>query len=77
VSIVSLSDYDDFRLIEGDYSLVGKRSGRRFGMGDRVFIRVVAANLDKRQLDYEWVLHPDDEAVTPKKKRGRKKERNK
>jgi ribonuclease R len=26
-----------------------------------VMIRVVAANLDKRQLDYEWVLKADAE----------------
>jgi ribonuclease R len=25
-------------------------------MGDKVWIRVVAANLEKRQLDYEWVI---------------------
>jgi len=56
VSIASLSDYDDFRLIEGDYSLAGMRSGRKFRMGDKVTIKVVAANLDKRQLDYEWVI---------------------
>ncbi|MFZ6023315.1 MAG: ribonuclease R [Bacteroidota bacterium] len=56
VSMISLSDYDDFRLIESDYSLVGRRSGRTFRMGDKVMIRVVAANLEKRQLDYEWVL---------------------
>ncbi len=61
VSITSLSDYDDFRLIDGDYSLVGKRSGRKFRMGDKVHIKVVAANLAKRQLDFEWVLNPGDE----------------
>jgi ribonuclease R len=59
VSIVGLSDFDDFRAIEGDYSLVGRRSGKVFRMGDKVFIKVVAANLDKRQLDYEWVMNPD------------------
>jgi ribonuclease R len=75
VSIVSLSDYDDFRLVGSDYSLVGKRSGRRFGMGDRVFIRVIAANLEKRQLDYEWVLKPDEEIAMPKKKERRKKKK--
>ena len=53
VSIVSLSDFDDFRLVESDYCLVGKRSGKVFRMGDKVFIKVIAANLDKRQLDYE------------------------
>ncbi len=56
VSIASLSEYDDFRLIETDYSLVGMRSGRKFRMGDKVMIKVVAANLTKRQLDYEWVI---------------------
>lgn len=56
VSLFSLSDFDDFRHIEEDYCLVGKRSGRAFRMGDKVTIKVVAANLDKRQLDYELVL---------------------
>lgn len=56
VSITSLAEYDEFRLVETDYSLVGMRSGRRFRMGDRVRIKVVSANLEKRQLDYEWVL---------------------
>src|SRR5664279_228175 len=56
VSLNSLMEYDDFRLIEVEYALVGKRSGRRFRMGDKVTIKVVSANLAKRQLDYEWVL---------------------
>lgn len=59
VSIVGLSDFDDFRAIEGEYSLVGRRSGKVFRMGDKIFIKVVAANLDKRQLDYEWVINPN------------------
>ena len=61
VSITGLSDYDDFRLVEGDYSLVGRRSGRKFRMGDKVHIKVISANLAKRQLDFEWVLNPDEE----------------
>jgi ribonuclease R len=56
VSINSLLEYDDFRHIESDYSLVGRRSGRQFRMGDKVTIKIVAANLTKRQLDYEWVI---------------------
>lgn len=56
VSMTSLSDYDEFRHVETDYALVGLRSGRRFAMGDKVRIKVVAANLTKRQLDYEWVV---------------------
>ncbi len=77
VTVMSLSDYDDFRLIEGDYSLLGKRSGRQFRMGDKVWIRVVAANLIKRQLDYEWVLTGagDTESITDQKKKGKKKKK--
>jgi ribonuclease R len=56
VSLNSLMDYDDFRHIESDYMLVGRRSGRTFRMGDKVTIKVVSANLAKRQLDYEWVV---------------------
>ncbi len=56
VSLFSLSDFDDFRHVEEDYCLVGKRSGKTFRIGDKVKIKVVAANLDKRQLDYELVL---------------------
>ena len=55
VSINSLMEYDDFQHIESDYALVGKRSGRRFRMGDKITIKVISGNLAKRQLDYEWV----------------------
>jgi ribonuclease R len=54
VNITSLSRIDDFRHVESSYSLVGRRSGRKFSMGDKITIRVVSANLDKRQIDYEW-----------------------
>ena len=56
VSINSLLEYDDFQHIESDYSLVGRRSGRQFRMGDKIMIKIIAANLTKRQLDYEWVI---------------------
>lgn len=73
VSIISLSDYDDFRVIDGDYSLVGRRSGRTFRMGDRVWIRVVAANLEKRQLDYEWVMDAGKEEEEVKSEKSKVK----
>ena len=68
VSVQSLLDYDDFRHMETDYCLVGKRSGRKFRMGDKVRIKLISANLSKRQLDYEWVLHVDDEGELKKSK---------
>lgn len=72
VSIASLSEYDDFKHIDSDYSLAGQRSGRKFRMGDKVWIKVIAANLDKRQLDYEWVLTSNLKEVK-KKNKGPKK----
>ncbi|HVW63060.1 MAG TPA: ribonuclease R [Puia sp.] len=80
VSINSLLEYDDFRHVESDYSLVGRRSGRQFRMGDKVTIKVVAANLAKRQLDYEWVISTGvkEEGGTkekPKEKKPRKKKK--
>jgi ribonuclease R len=55
VSVQYLSEFDDFRLDETDYALVGLRTKQKFRMGDAIKIKVVAANLSKRQLDYEWV----------------------
>jgi ribonuclease R len=68
VSVAGLSDYDDFRHVESDYCLVGSRSGRIFRMGDKIRIKVVAASLEKRQLDYEWVL-----AASMGEEKGKKK----
>jgi ribonuclease R len=73
VSVFSLQDYDDFRHIEEDYCLVGRRSGRTFRMGDRVRIKVISANLTKRQLDYEWVLEVEQPSQPKKKKKNNSK----
>ena len=76
VTVAGLASYDDFRLVETDYALVGRKSGRSFRMGDKVWVKVVAANLDKRQLDYEWVIDGGKEASVEKpvkKKPARKK----
>ena len=69
VSAQSLYEWDDFRHLESDYCLQGMRTGIRFSMGDKIRIRVVSANLVKRQLDYEWV---SDQQVSPKKTSARK-----
>ena len=75
VSISSLAEYDEFRLVDTDYSLVGMRSGRKFRMGDRVRIKVVAASLEKRQLDYEWVLTATLEEQTEERPKQRHKKK--
>lgn len=55
VSIKDLVEYDDFRHDDAQYALVGIRTGKKFRMGDKVNIKLVAANLEKRQLDFDWI----------------------
>jgi ribonuclease R len=71
VSAQSLYEVDDFRHVESDYCLLGMRTGLRFSMGDKVRIKVVSANLAKRQLDYEWASPLA--ATTKKTKAGKPK----
>lgn len=72
VTLLSLQEYDDFRHVESDYCLAGKKSGRKFAMGDKVWIKVISANLGKRQLDYEWVIAS---AMKEEKSGGKKKKK--
>lgn len=65
VTARDLAEYDDFRLDDADYALVGMNTKKKFRMGDAVKIKVVAANLEKRQLDFEWV--PGKEAPSKRK----------
>jgi len=55
VSMADLRDIDDFELKEGEYALVGRHTKMKFGMGDKVMVRVASANLEKRQIDYSLV----------------------
>lgn len=79
VSVNSLLEYDEFRHVETDYCLAGQRSGKKFRMGDKVWIKVVAANLTKRQLDYEWVVAGEitkakvEDEIKPEKQKAKKK----
>ncbi len=43
-------DYYDFD--EKNYSLVGRRRGNKYRLGDAVKVRVARANLDRKQLDF-------------------------
>ncbi|HRN48821.1 MAG TPA: VacB/RNase II family 3'-5' exoribonuclease, partial [Niabella sp.] len=55
VSITSLAEFDSFQHSDSDYALIGMKTHKRFTMGDKVRIKVVAANLEKRHIDFEWV----------------------
>ncbi len=71
VSVKDLNEFDDFRLDEANYALVGMRTGQKFRMGDKIQIRLVAANLTKRQLDYQWV-QDNAKKIPGEKKKGKK-----
>lgn len=55
VGVADLAEYDEFWHDEENYMLVGRNTGQKFSMGDKLMIRVIAANLSKRQLDYQWI----------------------
>lgn len=72
ISVRDLYDFDDFKYDETDYALVGMRTAKKFRMGDKIRIKVVAANLTKRQLDYQWVpedIKPSKPVIKKEKKK--------
>ena len=54
VPIRTLDD-DYYEFDEANYCIVGRRRRRKFTIGDPVRIRIVRANLDRKQLDFELV----------------------
>ena len=71
VNVRDLAEYDDFRHDDAEYALIGVSTGKRFRMGDKVQVKLVAANLEKRQLDFDWI--PDVENLREKALKGKKK----
>ena len=54
VSIRTLTD-DHYEYDEAEFAVIGRRTKRRYTMGDSVSVRVVAANMERKQLDFEMV----------------------
>ncbi len=54
-------DTDFYVFDEKNYCVRGQRSGRVFRLGDAIKVRVKAANLDKRQLDFKLVLEDEEQ----------------
>jgi ribonuclease R len=50
VHITSLAD-DYYYLEEGTHTLVGRRAGRRYRLGDKVEVRIARVDVDRRSLD--------------------------
>ncbi len=51
---------DFYQFDEETYSIVGKGRGRRFTMGDKVWIRVKNVSIEQKLIDYELVEEPKD-----------------
>ncbi|HJC96603.1 MAG TPA: ribonuclease R [Candidatus Phocaeicola gallinarum] len=52
--MIPMRDLDDdfYEFDEKNYCLIGRRSHRKFSLGDQVKIKVARANLEKKQLDF-------------------------
>jgi len=52
--MVPIRDLDDdyYEYDEKNYCLIGRRRKRRYRLGDPLTIRVVQANLERKQLDF-------------------------
>lgn len=54
--LVHVRDMDDFfTLDEKNYALIGERTKKRYRLGDEVAIKIAAADLDTRTLDFVFV----------------------
>jgi ribonuclease R len=57
VHVTSLSDGDYYDYDKSAHSLVGRRSGEQFRLGDKVRVRVAHVDVDRRELDFRLVRH--------------------
>ena len=55
VHISTLTD-DYYYYEEASHSLIGRRTRRRYRLGDRVRVQVVRVDLQRRQLDFRVLL---------------------
>ena len=55
--MIPIRDLDDdyYTFDEKNYCLIGKNHKNKFQLGDEVIVRIAKANLDKKQLDFEFI----------------------
>lgn len=59
VHVTSLGD--DFYYLEPEtHTLIGRRSGQRYRLGDRVLVRVARVDVDRRELDLQLVAEGEE-----------------
>ncbi|REJ85979.1 MAG: ribonuclease R [Planctomycetota bacterium] len=71
VHVSTLSNIDYYEYDRDAHSLVGRRTGERFRLGDRVRVRVAHVDVGRRQLDFRLVRH--ETSRRPKKKNNSRK----
>jgi len=69
---VSYMTDDYYHYLDGQYALIGERTGKMYRIGDEVQVRVLAVDVDERRIDFELV---ESQSRSRKKKKGRAKER--
>lgn len=77
VPIHELAEWDEFVFSEASYALVGRYHGFKYQIGDSVVVRVVATNIEKLQIDLEYVPDPSLLKKKPKKANKKKDSSNK
>lgn len=70
-----LIDIDRFEFSEEEYALVGRNTGIRFTIGDKLKIKVVRADLDKRQIDFHLAEMPEQKERKPLANANEKREK--
>lgn len=72
-------DEDWYEFLEDQFALVGRRSRKRFQLGDPVTIRIAAVSVEERMADFELLEHveqsPGKKADSPQRKNARARRR--
>lgn len=55
ISLINLPQVDEYKYMEEEYAIVGRRTGRKYQVGQAVRVKVVSTNLVKKQIDFDLV----------------------
>jgi len=72
IALSDLRSIDDFEFRERDYALKGLSTGITIRIGDNLTVKVIAVNVEKRQIDYALVTLPHQEELRPKTRKNSK-----
>ena len=73
IHISALSVHDRFDFDSATHSLVGRRSGNVFRLGDLIRVRVAHVDVDARELDFQIVSPPRSRPTSKSKKKPKQK----